>query len=196
MKGMGGLIAAAQEIQKLCASQRWQFCFIGGLAVQRWGSPRFTQDVDLTLLTGFGNEESFVDVLLSQLKARTSGAREFALRHRVLLARTATGIDVDIALGGLPFEERSVARASNWEISEDICLFTCSAEDLITYKVFAGRPRDWDDVERILTRSSSGLNLAQVRQELRPLLELKGQPELLMQFENLVATVSGRLRGS
>ena len=30
---------------------------MGGVALQRWGEPRLTQDVDLTLLTGFGDEE-------------------------------------------------------------------------------------------------------------------------------------------
>jgi hypothetical protein len=37
---------------------------IGGLAVQRWGDPRQTRDVDLTLLTGLGGEEAFVDPIL------------------------------------------------------------------------------------------------------------------------------------
>jgi hypothetical protein len=46
------LIQAAEQFQEFCASQHWRFCFIGGLAVQRWGEPRFTADVDLSLLTG------------------------------------------------------------------------------------------------------------------------------------------------
>lgn len=37
-----------------------QFCFIGGLALLRWGEPRTTRDTNLTLLTGFGGEERFI----------------------------------------------------------------------------------------------------------------------------------------
>ena len=60
----------------------------------------------------------------------------------------------DIALGALPFEERSVARASAWQIDEGRQIKTCSAEDLVVHKVFAGRDRDWDDVRGVLTLQS------------------------------------------
>jgi hypothetical protein len=49
---MNALIRAAADLQAVCERARWQFCFIGGLAVQRWGEPRETVDVDLTLSTG------------------------------------------------------------------------------------------------------------------------------------------------
>ena len=61
---MNPIFAAALEIQEFCRARRWRFCFIGGVAVQRWGEPRLTQDVDLTLLTGFWTEEAFVSALL------------------------------------------------------------------------------------------------------------------------------------
>ena len=34
------LLEAAQEIQQFCQSRNWRFCFIGGIAVQRWGEAR------------------------------------------------------------------------------------------------------------------------------------------------------------
>jgi hypothetical protein len=46
------VIQAAYELQAVCQAQGWQFCFIDGMAVQRWGEPRETVDADLTLLTG------------------------------------------------------------------------------------------------------------------------------------------------
>ena len=63
-----GVLAAAEEVQAFCQEHSWRFCFIGGVVVQRWGNPRLTQDVDLTLLTSFGNEEHFIDPLLANLK--------------------------------------------------------------------------------------------------------------------------------
>ncbi len=91
---------AAAEVEAFCRSRGWKFCFIGGIAVQRWGMPRFTQDVDLTLFTGFGNESQFVDDLLSQFHARMRNARQFAIDRRVLLARTGSGVDIDFAALG------------------------------------------------------------------------------------------------
>lgn len=52
---MNELCRVALDVQRECERHHWRFCFIGGLAVQHWGEPRFTRDVDMTLLTGFGN---------------------------------------------------------------------------------------------------------------------------------------------
>jgi hypothetical protein len=188
------LLQTASKIDKFLKRQSWQFCFIGGIAIQRWGELRFTRDVDLTLLTGFGKEEEFVDILLKEFRPRQFDAREFALTSRVLLAKTSDGIDVDIALGALPFEERTIARATLWEIAPDVTLTTCSAEDLVVHKAFAGRDLDWGDVERVLIRQHSKLNLDQIRSELKPLLELKGEMDALNKLEQKLTIVDRRLR--
>jgi len=73
---------------------------------------------------------------------------------------------------------------------------TCSCEDLLTHKVFAGRKLDWGDAERILVRQHGRINLSQVSAELVPLLELKGQPEAMAQFDRLIATVERRLQAT
>lgn len=187
------VLDAAHEVQLFCLSQNWPFCFIGGVAVQRWGDPRFTHDVDLTLLTGFGNEERFIEMLIGPFHPRRPDAAAFALINRVLLLKTKTGVEVDIALGGFPFEERSVARASKWDLPGNHSLITCSAEDLIVHKAFAGRSRDWDDVERILIRQNKKLNYPQIETELAPLLELKGETESLEKLRRLRSVVTRRL---
>ena len=38
---------------------------IGGIGLLRWGEPRFTREVDVTLLTGFGHEEDFIEPILA-----------------------------------------------------------------------------------------------------------------------------------
>jgi hypothetical protein len=171
------IFAAALELQAFCAAQGWRFCFIGAVAVQRWGEPRLTLDVDLSLLTGFGNEERFVDKLLGRFSGRRPDARDFALRHRVLLLTGAAAVPLDVALGAMPFEERAAGRASRFDIGEGHALLTCSAEDLLVFKAFAGRDKDWLDIEGIAVRQTRHLDEALVFRELEPLLELKGTPE-------------------
>lgn len=182
---MNKLFRAALDLQEFCQRQGWRFCFIGGVAVQRWSEPRFTKDVDLTLFSGFGNEETFIDSLLAEYEARRPDLREFALRHRVVLLRHASGITFDVALGALPFEENSVRRASRWPIQEGRGLMTCSAEDLIVYKAFAARDLDWGDVERIVMRQGSKLNVDQIWGELDPLVALKEEPEILAKLRKI-----------
>jgi hypothetical protein len=171
------IFAAAAEIQGFCRARGWRFCFIGAIAVQRWGEPRLTQDADLTLLTGFGNEEAFVDELLVGFAGRRPDARSFALRYRVLLLQAANGVPLDVSLGAMPFEERAVERASEFAVGEGVSLLTCSAEDLIVFKAFAGRDKDWLDIEGVLARQGSRLDETLVWDELRPLLDLKESPE-------------------
>ncbi len=181
---MNALIQAAAELQAVCVQHAWRFCFIGGLAVQRWGEPRETVDVDLTLLTGFADEDRYVSVLMDKFEARVADAAQFASVNRVLLLRAASGVGLDIALGGLPFEELAVSRASLFTYPPDIPLRTCSAEDLIVLKAFADRPKDWLDIDGIIIRQSPHLDWAYVRAQLAPLAELKDAPELVDKLDH------------
>ncbi len=188
---MSGLdvMAAAAEVEAFCKGQRWGFCFIGGVAVQRWGAPRFTQDVDLTLMTGFGGEARFIDAILGKFAGRLRNAREFALQRRVLLAKTSAGIALDVALGAFPFEEASIARATHWAVGDHISLTTCSAEDLIIHKIFAGRDRDLSDAQSVLARQYGALDFDLINKELPPLLELKEDCDSMAKFLRMVAEV-------
>jgi hypothetical protein len=184
---VNALFAAAAELLAFCDAQGWECCVIGGLAVQRWGEPRQTRDVDITLLTGLGGEERFVDRLLTRYRARFPDARAFALERRVLLVETGRGIPIDIALGGLPYEARVVARATPFVLEPTVAVSTCCAEDLVVLKAFAGRPQDWLDVEGIIVRQGAELDRQLVLDELEPLIEFKEDPEALVALRKLFA---------
>lgn len=186
---MNPVYAAALELQAFCRERGWRFCFIGGIAVQRWGEPRLTVDADLTLLTGFGREEPYVDALLRAFRARTEGAREFALLRRVLLLEATNTIPLDVSLGAIPFEERVVERSSTFPIQEGASLLTCSAEDLIVLKAIAARDQDWADIRGVVARQASRLDQRLIESELRPLLELKGDPDTGDRLRRLLAEI-------
>lgn len=132
---LSNILKAALEIQAFCESRGWKFCFIGGLAFQPWGNPRATQDADLTLFTGFSGEGGYIDELAKAFRLRLPDGREFALRNRVLLLWSAEGVGIDIGLGALPFEERSIERSKWCLMAPGHSLRVCSAEDLIVHKV-------------------------------------------------------------
>ena len=156
---------------------------IGGLAVQRWGQPRETVDVDLTLMTGFGSEEPFIQALLKRFPGRIADAAGFARTNRVLLLRSDTGVGIDVALGGLRFEETVVSRATRFEFPGDTPLLTCSAEDLIVLKAFAARGQDWVDIEGVIVRQTGRrLDWTYIDEQLGPLAALKEAPEILTQL--------------
>lgn len=169
-----GVIGAAWEAQQKLSRGGFRFCFIGGLALQRWGEPRYTQDVDLTLLCPFGEELALGRTLVELFQPRFDGAVEFAVSSRVLLARATDGTPLDIAFGAIDFELHCVARASVFDFGGGISLLTCCAEDLVVMKVFANRDRDWPDVEGIVMRQGANLDWELIERELDPLLALRG----------------------
>lgn len=137
------------------------------------------------LLTGFGSEDKFIGLLLEKYEARIPDAAEFARRNRVLLLTGRGGVPVDVALGGLPFEAKVVARSQIHELAPGCRLRIASAEDLVVQKLFAFRQRDIIDVETIVMRQQGRLDWDYVASELLPLAELKEQPEILDQLRAL-----------
>jgi hypothetical protein len=185
---MPDLLDAAKEVDGYCRARGWRHCIIGGMALLRWGEQRMTKDVDLTLLTGFGHEERYLAALLTDFEPLVANPMEFGLRNRVLPVRTKAGFKADIALGGLPFEEQAVNRATDYAYAEGVSLRVCSAEDLVVMKAFAARPQDWIDVEGILIRQRGRLDWDYIHSHLLPLADLKEAPEIVTRLRTLQAT--------
>jgi hypothetical protein len=186
---MKNIFEEAFQIQKLLEQNTIDFCFIGGVAVQRWGELRTTNDVDVTILSAFGDEATYVNLLLESYESRIDNPLEFVSQARVLLLKTKAGIGIDVAFGALPFEQKSIQRATFSEFLPNISLKTCSAEDLIIYKTFAARPKDWLDIEGIILRQKA-LDWNYIEEQLIPLLDLKEEPEhfeRLKKIRNLLA---------
>ncbi len=181
---MNELFEIAKQFLDFCDHQRWRSCIIGGIAVNRWGRPRVTSDVDLNVLTGFGGEDLVIDTLLAHYSARIPDAKAFAISRRVLLLNSAKGTGIDVSLGALPFEEKVIERSSPFEF-DGIELRTCSAEDLIVMKLFASRALDLRDAEGVAIRNRGQLDWEYIEDQLRPLAELKDAPEILATLASL-----------
>ena len=136
-------------------------------------------------MCGLGEEAITIDWLLAQFAARLPDARDFALRNRVLLLRSGSGVPIDVSLGAIPFEHRYVARASEFDFGAGFRLLTCSAEDLIVLKAFASRPQDWIDIEAVVLRRQRMLDWKLVVDELEPLVALRETPEVLDRLRRL-----------
>lgn len=175
--------AAALEALAALTGIGRRACVIGGLAVQRWGEPRFTQDADLTVLAPLGSEPQIIDALLQRFQPREPDARAHALDYRVLLISASNGVSLDISLAALPFEEEVLERASAWREIDRVPLVTCSAEDLVVYKLIAGRPGDIQDVIGVVARQGRKLDVARIRHWGAEFADLSENTDLLRPFE-------------
>lgn len=180
------VLDAALAAQAAIAAAGLQGCVIGGVALQRWGEPRYTADADLSVLVEPGLEAEVARAILAHVAPRIEDAPAFAERSRVILAKSRDGVGIDIVLGGLPYEARVIERSSDWDLGGGAHLRTCSAEDLLVMKAFAARDKDWADVVSILERQGAKLKLDLVREELTPLLAAKEAPELMGELERRI----------
>lgn len=181
----GSLWQTAVELQEHLTGWGHRFCFIGGLVVQRWGQPRVTGDVDATILCTFGRESQLASQILERYDSRIADPLQFAMQARILLLQDRRRNKIDLSIGGLDFEHRIVDRSTAWGVEGGGRIVTCSAEDLVVLKSFAGRPQDWIDVENVIIRQRHSLDRQLISQELRPLAELKEEPEICQQLETL-----------
>lgn len=174
---------AAWEIHQFLTARHIPYALIGGLAVQYWGLPRFTRDVDVTILIPEGAEEETLAALLEAFPARIPEALSFALRHRVLLVQAAAGCEVDISLGLPGYEEEVAERAVDFDLGDGRKVRLCSAEDLIIHKAVAGRPQDVADIEGIIQRQRQSLDVAYIRSWLEQFAKLLESNEVQQRFE-------------
>ena len=130
------------------------YMIIGGQAVLLYGEPRLTRDIDVTLGIDLGG----IDLLLTMvselaLKTLPEDVRSFVRETMVLpVLEEDTGIRVDFILSFTPYESEAIARAVIVKFKEQEVRFA-SPEDVIIHKIFAGRPRDLEDVSGIILKN-------------------------------------------
>ena len=186
--GSNNILHLAVRLGGELARLQLPYCWIGGVAVQRWAAPRQTADVDAMVFAGFGVEQEIARQLLTLGSSRVESPLEFAVQARIVLMADAYGIGIDISLGGLPYEQRILERASDWSVPEHGTIRTCSAEDLVVLKSVANRPQDWIDIKNTIIRQGDKLDRELVVLELAPLVELKDEPEITDQLRQMFNT--------
>ena len=182
------LLEVATEIAEFLESQRVPYVIVGGLAVQHWGEPRSTRDVDVTVLVAPEQFETFVNELLKKFRPRMEDARSFALQHRVLLVSTSAGIPIDISLGIPGYENEVMRRAIRVSFLGSRSVQLISAEDLIIHKCVAGRARDREDVERVLIRQRLAVDMDYIRRWLQDFAPLVDAHDVRTVFEEALQT--------
>lgn len=175
--------AAAWEAHSFLTKAGTPYAIIGGLAVQWWGEPRLTKDVDLTVAAPLDDPERFIVQVTTAFAPRIADAVTFARRNRVILIMASNGCPVDISLGLPGYEDEVMRRAVEFELEPGKPVRICSAEDLIIHKAIAGRPQDVRDVEGIVYRQRDGLDAAIIRRWLHAFAELLDSPEIVERFE-------------
>lgn len=174
---------AAWELHCFLADLNVPYAVIGGIAVQHWGEPRFTLDLDVTIIAPLENPIPVIEQIATRFTPRIGDAVNFARRNRVILVQASNECPIDISLGLPGYEEEVMRRAVTVEIAQGKSIQVCSAEDLIVHKAVAGRPQDLRDIEGIIYRQGTALDAGYVRYWLDQFAEVMQTSDVVTRFE-------------
>lgn len=151
---------------------------IGGYAVVYHGESRFTDDIDITLGIDSGMLPHLLSILGDDFAARVSSPEDFVDQTNVLPLRDrVNSVDVDLLFSFIDFERNAIQRAETVNLDgQPVQIVT--AEDLIVYKIIAGRPRDLEDAKSILDRKRSSLDTETIDKNLRQLSDLMDRNDI------------------
>jgi predicted nucleotidyltransferase len=179
-------IKAALAVHEFFSGRlRLNYAIIGGIALQFWGEPRFTRDLDLTVQDKLDLAE-LVRRATEAFASRVPDPYSFARDTRMLLLRAAD-VDVDVAVALRGYEDSLFARVRSIEVEPGKRIHICSAEDLIIHKALAGRPQDLADVQSVLHRQGKRLDVRYVRRWLGEFSRGLEDPVILERFPQIWA---------
>ncbi|MBA3888110.1 MAG: nucleotidyltransferase [Acidobacteria bacterium] len=137
---------------------------IGGLAVIAQGHVRATEDIDVTVSGASVTAGAVIDVAARHgIVSRIDDPVAFAERTQVLLlVHERTGVEVDLSLAWIPFEEEALARQQVVAFGE-MTIRVCHPEDLIIYKLVAARPLDLEDARQLTLRHGRALDRERIQ---------------------------------
>lgn len=92
---------------------------------------------------------------------------------------------LDVSLAWLPFETSAIERAETMELG-GVQAPVATVDDLLVYKAIAWRPRDRDDIERLVAAGHS-IDVERVQRTVQELAEALEEPERARVFAELIA---------
>jgi len=134
--------------------RRIPYMIIGGQAVLVHGEPRLTKDIDITLGIAPDDWRKIQPVIESVgLKILVDNPDQFVTDTFVLPTEDPVSVfRVDFIFSITPYEREAIQRANSVKIGKTKVRFA-NVEDLIIHKIFAGRPRDIEDVKHIILKN-------------------------------------------
>lgn len=153
------------------------YMIIGGIANLFWGEPRTTLDIDITIKVKDSDIPRFISKIKDRFPILVSEPKKFIEETRVLPVKVE-GLTADFIFATLAYEERAISRAVFREIDRKKVRI-CSIEDLIIHKIISERPKDREDVRKILAKQKKIINRRYLDPKIRELSRSLDRPEIM-----------------
>jgi len=165
------------------------YMIVGGQAVLLYGEPRLTRDIDITLGVNVDHLDDLLAIVKElSFKPLPKNIESFVRQTMVLpVLDETTGIRIDFIFSFTPYETGAIKRAKKVKILDQEVNFA-SPEDLIIHKIFAGRPRDLEDVRTVLLKNPD-ITVRYIRNWLKEFDQTSDEKDFLKTFEEILEEI-------
>lgn len=176
---------ALAALARLARRERVRWYVFGAEAVNLYGFPRRTADLDVTIDLQERDPMDFVSALQKAGFLPRFPDEEFIRSTRVIpVVHRATGLPVDLVLAGPGLEQLFLDRAGPQRIAGTE-IPVIAPEHLVITKLLAGRPKDLEDVRELLALRRDTLDDAHITELLIEIEQALGRSDLLRLYRSL-----------
>lgn len=183
------LAPATKTLINALELNRFAYAIIGGLAVIINGYDRATTDIDAVVWDLDDRLEELISVLGAVgIQFRIKDGIRTARSVRVILLQTDHGVNIDLSMGVLPFEQEVISRASSMRLGDELIGQIATVEDLLIMKLVASRDRDLDDVTRLFELNPD-VSHARIRRLVTEFAEALERPEIISNLDEKLKSI-------
>jgi hypothetical protein len=139
------------RIAKVFEAQGQPWMLLGGLAIGAWTEARATKDCDFALALPTDVKPLEAALRAEGFTAAKGSLAEVAAEGGVVRLSSAgrPSVVVDLLCAGTEFERTALSRRRPLTVL-GVSLHVASPDDLVIYKLIAGRPQDLVDIEKLI----------------------------------------------
>jgi hypothetical protein len=189
------ILGALQALVTWLDDEQVPNAIIGAVGVCLAAQPRLTTDIDAVLWIARDRWQALIDSAganhfsLREDQLRFGDPLTFSVRARMLLlTHDPSGVDIDLSLGALPFEQELIDH-SDAVLVGDFTVKVATPEDLIITKAVASRPKDIADIDLIVSVRQE-LDWERIRYWVRQFADVLETPEINENLERALKSYS------
>jgi hypothetical protein len=134
------------------ADEQIPWMVVGGIAVGLWTEPRATKDCDIALAVPadvVALESALQRAGIAVVRGDLEAARQGGVIRCTYAAEGLPALTVDILCSGTTFEVEALKRRRSATVLGAEA-YVVSPDDLLLYKLIAGRPQDYADADKLV----------------------------------------------
>ncbi|MBI5360560.1 MAG: nucleotidyltransferase [Planctomycetes bacterium] len=186
MPGRNEIRILLSKAAELTEQENLEYVIIGGIAVNVWGNPRTTSDIDIVVLLSPDRYAVFLKLAAKHGFIFNFKKALSQLKKMGMCRLMKDKYHVDFIMGYSDFEKTVFERKRKIEIF-GIRIWVASPEDVILYKLLSSRNIDLADMSNIVQTQAGKLDVKYLRARALQMQTDLSRTDILKNLEKLLA---------